>query len=520
MPLSSTSTESTETFAKIASWIGECTQQHTTCQQQLGLAYERPTRLVAIENSGTRFRLEVEFPENTEYLALSYRCGRSDRALMLTSETIEKLTEWAPTSILPKTIQDACSIVNRLGFRYLWVDRLCIIQDSPDDWSHEASRMAHIYKQAFCTISADGAPDEHGECFMKRNALGIQGLKLISSPLGYRSGYLFNSERSPSSRQRDGYLANRGWVFQERMLSRRILRFCRHRVYWECNERLRDEVSQESYCFRNPFGLDAAAIKKYGKLDWWFSAIQRYTKCDLTFERDKFPALSGVAQQMHQIAPDEYLAGMWRQSFIRELCWATERPASTLPETYRAPSWSWASHSLNVLNRWGDITTPMAALSSVSIKLGSGNPFGEVSDGWIILSCHLNVVSLQASTEQLDSREEVNVKFHKKDENEPSSSFESRCYVYLDFSASSLKEWATRMYSLPLYDSSHEAYCLLLVPLNTFGPINSGATLVAPRTQSGREYRRVGIVEISFLDDLKGFLKWVGASPKKDVVIR
>lgn len=520
MLLSSTSTESTETFAKIASWIGECTLQHTNCQQQLGLVHERPTRLVAIENSGTRFRLEYGFPENTEYLALSYRWGRSDRALMLTSETIEKLTEWAPTSILPKTIRDACSIVNRLGLRYLWVDRLCIIQDSPDDWSHEASRMAHIYKQAFCTISADGAPDEHGGCFMKRSALGIQGLKLISSPLGDRSGYLFNSERGPSSRQRGGYLTKRGWVFQERMLSRRILRFCRHRVYWECNERLRDEVSQESsYLWDRP-GLDAAAIKKHGKLDSWFSIVQRYTKCDLTFERDKLPALSGVAQQMHQIAPDDYLAGMWRQSFIRELCWVTERPASTLPETYRAPSWSWASHSVNILNDWGDINTPIAALSFASIKFASGNPFGEVSDGWIILSCHLNVVSLQASTEQLDSRESVNVEFHKEDEKEPSSSFKSCCRVNLDFSASLLKEWATRMYSLPLYDSLHESRCLLLVPLNAFGPINSDATLVAPRTQSGRQYRRVGIAQISFWEDLEGFLKWVEASPKQNVVIR
>lgn len=524
MPPPNTSTESTETFATIASWIGECTQQHTTCHQQLGLAYKRPTRLVAIENSGTRFRLEVECPKNAEYLALSYRWGHSDRALMLKSKNIEKLTEWAPTSILSKTIQDACSIVHRLGFRYLWVDRLCIIQDSPDDWSHEASRMAHVYKQAFCTISADGAPDEHGGCFMKRSALGIQALKLISSPLSDKSGYLLNNEIYFNSGQMGGYLAKRGWAFQERMLSRRILHFHRHQVYWACKNRVRDEVSREgrvsSSVSERPI-MDRAVINEDDKLSLWKRIVSLYTNCDLTFECDKLPALSGMAQQMQHIAPDEYIAGMWKRNLITELCWTTSKPALTFSETYRAPSWSWASHGVNIYNDCRIGGTPLAAVNDVDIKLASGNPFGEVQDGWILLSCHLNVVKFKASTEQLDSKNHVYGEFQKEDEKAPSSNFTLYCRAFFDFGVSLLKERATRMYSLPLLESHGGLFCLLLVPLNTFGPINSRATLVAPRPQSRREYRRVGIAHIDFLlGDLKGFLKWVEASPKKNVVIR
>ncbi|KAK1502880.1 hypothetical protein CTAM01_04869 [Colletotrichum tamarilloi] len=35
---------------------------------------------------------------------------------------------------LSKTFQDAVLVTRRLGIKYIWIDSLCIIQDSKLDW--------------------------------------------------------------------------------------------------------------------------------------------------------------------------------------------------------------------------------------------------------------------------------------------------------------------------------------------------------------------------------------------------
>ncbi|KAL2292367.1 hypothetical protein FJTKL_09345 [Diaporthe vaccinii] len=62
--------------------------------------------------------------------------------------------DWA---VLPKTIQDAMLLVRAIGQRYLWVDSLCIVQDSTSSWELNAKAMHLIYGNAYFTIcAADG----------------------------------------------------------------------------------------------------------------------------------------------------------------------------------------------------------------------------------------------------------------------------------------------------------------------------------------------------------------------------
>ena len=58
---------------------------------------------------------------------------------------------------LTKTPQDAVTITRQFGIRYLWIDALCIIQDSHSVWSIEAANMAKIYWNALITIAAEAA---------------------------------------------------------------------------------------------------------------------------------------------------------------------------------------------------------------------------------------------------------------------------------------------------------------------------------------------------------------------------
>lgn len=55
---------------------------------------------------------------------------------------------------LSQTLQDAIEITRLLGFQYLWVDSMCMIQDDDNDWLQEPNAMGAIYENAYCTLAA------------------------------------------------------------------------------------------------------------------------------------------------------------------------------------------------------------------------------------------------------------------------------------------------------------------------------------------------------------------------------
>ena len=59
-----------------------------------------------------------------------------------------------PDSELPKTHMHAVQIARALGLTYLWIDSLCIIQDSPNDWQYESLTMHNVFRNSVCTIAA------------------------------------------------------------------------------------------------------------------------------------------------------------------------------------------------------------------------------------------------------------------------------------------------------------------------------------------------------------------------------
>jgi hypothetical protein len=60
---------------------------------------------------------------------------------------------------LSQTLQDAIEITRLLGFQYLWVDSMCMIQDDDNDWLQEANAMGAIYENAYCTLAATDGID-------------------------------------------------------------------------------------------------------------------------------------------------------------------------------------------------------------------------------------------------------------------------------------------------------------------------------------------------------------------------
>lgn len=60
-------------------------------------------------------------------------------------------------------------VAQRLGVRYIWIDSLCIIQDSEEIWLEQSALMGQIYSNSFCNIAAAHASDSRQGCFIDRN---------------------------------------------------------------------------------------------------------------------------------------------------------------------------------------------------------------------------------------------------------------------------------------------------------------------------------------------------------------
>ncbi|KAF1978972.1 hypothetical protein BU23DRAFT_434905, partial [Bimuria novae-zelandiae CBS 107.79] len=134
-------------------WLHNCQNQHSTCN--LEPQQWCPLRLLRIEEATTEMNVRLvqctsEHPTG-EYFALSHRWGPCD-IVTLRSRNIASFEAQIPSNSLPETFLDAARVTLGLGYNYLWIDSLCIIQDSEEDWLHEASTMKDVYQNAMMTI--------------------------------------------------------------------------------------------------------------------------------------------------------------------------------------------------------------------------------------------------------------------------------------------------------------------------------------------------------------------------------
>ncbi len=169
------STSSPETFAQIRAWLRIC-EQHDTCNcwaQINGLDIGLPLRLLDVgQRSGrTDFRLvygEMLPPQESRYMTLSH-CWGVEPILKLTSANLDAFCNGMSETQLPKSFQDAISIARYLDIRYLWIDALCILQDSSLDWKIQAQTMAQVYSGSYLNIAASDSSNSSGGLFSERD---------------------------------------------------------------------------------------------------------------------------------------------------------------------------------------------------------------------------------------------------------------------------------------------------------------------------------------------------------------
>lgn len=324
-----------------------CDSSHMECH--INKIDRLPTRLLHVEeipgdtSTGTAHRVQLvttkELPADTKYAALSY-CWGKQNGLRLTKSNYQFLIVDIPYNQLPATIQDSVLVTIALGLQYVWVDALCIVQDSPEDWSHEASRMCDVYQGCSITLAASGASDSEDGLFAVRDPLRQTPCRLLSTMQAYILG---NDPDKPSA------LDTRAWAVQEMLLPARSITFGSY-LSWECRERSIDEFGRENSglgqqqqlysTILEPESTDPVDISK--TLELWHRILERYSATNLSVKGDKLAAITGLGSAFERRTGWTLVFGLWEPFIIQDLLWYRHHWDHCDPTGLR-PSWSWAS---------------------------------------------------------------------------------------------------------------------------------------------------------------------------------
>ncbi|ESA42112.1 HET-domain-containing protein [Neurospora crassa] len=381
----STTTFGSSSIEQVRKWSTQCLEDHGNCILTFSSGnekhrYQSKIRFVDVgTDEHPIFRLvDGETLKRQEgcinYITLSYRWTAETALTSLRTYNKALYHDPIPTETLPQIYKDAAAVARALHIPYVWIDSLCIIQDSTQDWNEQASLMDSIYTHARLNLSG---------MFADRAV----GLRVERDPLAVSPCII--SRRLPTDCDADeewyehfacfeGYGANsfvdlaplfrRAWCHQERVLPIRTVYFGEQLV-WQCPRQMASEAFP-SWIWRGPYdpfsemsvhahrqqALDIGYLLLEDSRDTWENIVKLYTQTQVTKQTDRLVALRGIFNRFGHMWGQHDLnwcvAGLWKQHLVRQLLW--ERCGEMNKEdedmTARAkeildlfPSWSWAS---------------------------------------------------------------------------------------------------------------------------------------------------------------------------------
>ncbi|KAK0654141.1 hypothetical protein DIS24_g5495 [Lasiodiplodia hormozganensis] len=226
---------------------------------------------------------------------------------------------------MPKVIQDTVKLVRRLGYRYLWIDAICIVQNSARSWKLNAEIMNMIYRNADLTICAADGVD------------ATAGLKALSKPTHSQiivecaPGLRLMVCRLAEASIKKSKWNTRGWTFQERLLSRRCLIFTEGRVMFQCRSAAMSEdivTAPGSVDNASRWSLDLLQsplqlLNSLAPRPIWFymNCVQLYSARDLTKSGDILAAFNGVSNHIEDALSSPLTFGLPTSHFDLALLW-------------------------------------------------------------------------------------------------------------------------------------------------------------------------------------------------------
>ncbi len=394
-----------------------------------------PARILDIgEKDGDAVKLKTTRGESETYASLSHCWGKT-KSLTLLKENQDALHRSIDWESLPKVYTDAITFCRSLGIRYFWIDALCIIQDSVDDWKRESAKMFSYYGDCYVCIAATSSPDHDGGCSVRDLTLKHEGKGTDGQPycVFVRPEVPHIMHSTAFSHETYFPLLTRAWVYQERRLSPRIIHVTDMEIFFECNATTSCECggSDRNYSAKSWTKAQEvfyATHKDISEVEdgpvkvehEWRSFVHAYSELNLTKQTDRLPALSGVAQsslrrrEAHSATPGRYLAGCWEKSLINDIAWAVGPQMTRLerhgsgsfnlpslipdshtyakqpkPKDYIAPSWSWACVVDQVKYAPFGYPHHLCQIEEAHVDLVNQDPYSQVKDGWLILKAKL-----------------------------------------------------------------------------------------------------------------------------------
>jgi len=128
-------------------------------------------------------------------------------------------------------------------------------------------------------------------------------------------------------------------VYQEKLLARRVVHFGPQELFWEYQGELLCEcsvISKPVFAYGETYlspkiqhsnFFDENTLKEEVVSERWHRVVMEYSNLqpNLTRASDVFPALSGLAKQFHRYQHDEYLAGLWRTTLVKDTAWRVHK---------------------------------------------------------------------------------------------------------------------------------------------------------------------------------------------------
>jgi len=290
-------------------------------------------------------------PNSAKFIALSYVWGGVP-TLKTTKATLQEHRQkgalYRRRSQLPQVIIDAILFAKGISMRYLWIDALCIIDDS-EQKQHQIAHMDFIYSRAYLTIiPLCAATASSSICgvrpwtrFPSRKSRWVNGMKAEQAMMSLARN-LSNS-----------IYEQRSWTFQERILSKRCLFFTNNDVFFTCH------AGKTHSCAYSESGISVPRPNFFSppfSFDFDFSSlesadtdfilntirkfIQHYTSRYLTYNNDALNAFAGIMSVMSSISGVSFLYGLPEADLLSALLWIST--GTGVQRNPGFPSWSWA----------------------------------------------------------------------------------------------------------------------------------------------------------------------------------
>ncbi|KAH7378694.1 heterokaryon incompatibility protein-domain-containing protein [Pyrenochaeta sp. MPI-SDFR-AT-0127] len=357
----------------VRKWLDTCEKVH---KGRCGMSphsgaspWSGPLLLIDVRN-----HCIVATPTDARYIALSYTWGQDDASASATSQNIAELQKLNGLDMidLPRTIKDSMHFIHQIGERYLWVDRLCIVQDELAKQS-QLNAMGNIYAGAYFTLIAAKSTDASGPLYSDRSSPWPRKLKRPPSLIKHTVSKENSQADAPKLSGKKiivtqaQYLMrsrwySRSWTFQEYLFSKRRVVFQGDTVNWECLYEAWHELQEVSTQDRVLPPYHDTPLTGFKTPPWpdmlrFARLVSIFSIRNLTFPEDILDAFAGVLSHLSRTFQHGFISGLPQMCFDAALLWQPwkgtlkrRKSVGCLPSEAILPSWSWVGWTGGALN--------------------------------------------------------------------------------------------------------------------------------------------------------------------------